>query len=279
MQVYRRGMLALAVVAAGIANAAQAGAQERRLWEWDGRVDREVEIAMRGTQTWLRGATAYDDAQPRPRAAAALPRTQGWVTVELRDGRGEVDVVQQPTRQNDYTLIVRIRDRSTGTGRYRIRAWWENDTGRGRWPSNPRQDDRYERPSDRGWPSTGVDARPRIDDRGGYDPNPGAGVPGRRGTPALVWRGLVDDEVELRIQGDRVQYRTLSGASVRDARAMFTNGGIPRREVTVELLARQGRGSIWITEQPSARNAYTLVVRIRDQQAGAWLNEFELLWR
>ena len=43
--------------------------------------------------------------------ATALPQRDGRVTVRVQDGRGDVDVVQQPSARNDYTTIVRIRDR------------------------------------------------------------------------------------------------------------------------------------------------------------------------
>ena len=46
--------------------------------------------------------------------------------VQAVDGRGDVSVVQQPSAYNNYTTIVRVRDRSSGSDRYRLNAYWES---------------------------------------------------------------------------------------------------------------------------------------------------------
>src|SRR5256885_255617 len=101
-------------------------AQGRNLFSWTGRVDREVQISMRGRDVWTNGIDRDDGGRSRLNVASALPRTDGYVRVQAVDGRGDVSVVQQPSAYNNYTTIVRVRDRSSGADRYRLNAYWES---------------------------------------------------------------------------------------------------------------------------------------------------------
>src|SRR5437868_9332424 len=101
-------------------------AQGRNLFSWTGRVDREVQISMRGRDVWTNGIDRDDGGRSRLNVASALPRTDGYVRVQAVDGRGDVSVVQQPSAYNNYTTIVRVRDRSSGSDRYRLNAYWES---------------------------------------------------------------------------------------------------------------------------------------------------------
>src|SRR3982751_2588282 len=83
-------------------------AQNRSLFTWSGRVDREVQITMRGRDVWTNGADRDDGSRSRARLGSALPRTDGYVRVQTEDGRGDVSVVQQPSASNSYTTIVRV---------------------------------------------------------------------------------------------------------------------------------------------------------------------------
>ena len=62
------------------------------------------------------------------------------------------------------------------------------------------------------------------------------------GRDVLRWSGDVDDAVEIRIQGDRVDYRTLSGKTIRNVRANLVRGGLPRRDVRWSCPDAYGRG-------------------------------------
>src|SRR6187455_2794274 len=95
-------------VAAFAASASSLLAQGRPLFEWRGRVDREVRITMRGRDAWAQGIGQNENGRGRADVSGVLPRTDGEVRVRVEDGRGIVDVVQQPSYRNDYTAIVRI---------------------------------------------------------------------------------------------------------------------------------------------------------------------------
>ena len=101
---------------------AQQGAE---LFEWSGSVDREVQVVMRGSNVWTNNVGQTERPRARTRSYNRLPSENGQVAVELLNGRGRVDVIQQPSRQNDYTPIVRIRDDRSGSDNYRLAAYWQ----------------------------------------------------------------------------------------------------------------------------------------------------------
>ena len=112
---------------------------------------------------------------------------------------------------------------------------------------------------------------------GGWGNNGGYGNSGY-GSGALQWRGAVDDLVEIRVQGQRVDYVTRSGATVRDVQTRVTGSGLPDRDVTVAIRNSQGRGNVWVAEQPSSRNNYTAIIRIKDSQSGFGYYDFQATW-
>jgi hypothetical protein len=88
---------------------------------------------------------------------------------------------------------------------------------------------------------------------------------------------VIDDVVELRVQGRRVDVVERSGVRTRDARASFS-GALPRESVNVQLARADGRGSVRIVQQPSIWNAFTAVVRIEDRSGGAARYDLDLRW-
>lgn len=121
----RGAALPLAAIALPAVAHAQRGAQ-RELFEWSGNVDQEVRIQMRGGQASMMGmgprdATVYDHV----RAVSGVPAAPGYVTVQMLQGRGRADVVQQPSAQNGYTTVVRVRDMQSGAGQYDLAAYWQ----------------------------------------------------------------------------------------------------------------------------------------------------------
>ena len=98
---------------------------------------------------------------------------------------------------------------------------------------------------------------------------------GRSGT--MTWRGKVDDDVRVRIRGGSADVETVGGTPYYDSQPNFTNS-LPNRRVTVRLTSKRGRGEIFIEQQPSRENDFTVVVRIRDTRGGASDYEFELQW-
>ena len=226
-----------------------------------------------------------------------LPRTDGYVRVEMEDGRGEVGVIQQPASWNNYTTIVRVRDRSSGSDRYRLSAYWESrygdnrggygrghgNNGNGVWGRDSDDDDR-----EQGVPSR-IDPRDRSN--GGWNNGHGRGNNGNGGWnngnggwdngsgAALRWSGSVDSDLEIRLSGRRVDERVLSGGITRDARSSVIGNGLPRRDVQLVIAQHQGRGTVYVAQQPTAYNGYTAVIRVRDPQGGYGYYDFEVDYR
>jgi hypothetical protein len=274
-----RHLLTLPLSVAAIAvSATSLFAQGRPLFDWSGRVDREVRIMMHGRDARTETVARSPITRSRIDVATALPQRDGRVTVRVQDGRGDVDVVQQPSARNDYTTIVRIRDRSSGTDTYRVTAYWmPDDNGNGPWndrdgyPNRPGSNGRDDRDDRGGW---------GRDDRGGWGrDNGGRGGNSSYARDVLRWSGDVDDAVEIRIQGDRVSYRTLSGKSLRNVRANLVSGGLPRRDVQVLVSDEYGRGSVSVVQQPSSYNNYTAVIRVYDPRPGYGDYRFDISWR
>ena len=256
MSIHRRSAVPLALALSVIAGSipARLDAQTRPLFEWAGRVDRDMHISMRGRD--LRTSSGrFQYANGRLRLDHPLPRDEGRVLVRLESGQADVDVIQQPSYRNDFTTIVRIRERGRGSDRVRVAAYWR--------PFD--RDDRGRRDhADRG------DGRWDDDDR--WDRRD------RDGRQTIRWRGEVDDAAEIRIQGSRVTHHTLSGDELRDVR-VDAGSGLPRDLVELSVDTRDGRGSVTVVQQPSARNGYTAVIRIHDPRPGADRYAFDLTWR
>ncbi len=278
--------LAVVLVAAGAAGVA---AQDRPLFEWRGRVDREIQIVMQGRDLNTHMASWQDRLlRDRQRVFSVLPRQDGWVSVRREDGRGDVDVVQQPNRRNDYTAVIRIRDPRGGADDYRITAFWRPTGGGyaddGGWnrPGNNGNGNGWGWGRNRDRDRDGDDDRDRGRDTGGWNNggwNGGNGSwnGGWNGPGRLHWSGAVDDQVDIRIQGNRVDNMNVTGNGLRDVQANMS-GQLPRRDVDLRVDKRQGRGSVTVVQQPSAWNNYTAVVRIRDTRAGADYYDLDVTW-
>jgi hypothetical protein len=252
-------------------------AQGQELFEWNGRVDREVQITMRGSSLRTTDIGQNEPGRERSRAFSALPRQDGQVSVQVVNGRGTVDVIQQPSAQNGYTTTVRIQDPRGGADNYRLVAYWQTysngeyigrNRGRGRGHDNNGVDDNRNRD----------DIYRGRDTRGNGGNNNGQyGQDGNQ--TALHWSGNVDDELEIRIQNGQVNYRTVHGAQPTSIRADAGNLNMPRSNGTLNVVQNQGRGSVSVIQQPSQWNGNTTVIRIKDPQGGYGYYDFNLIWQ
>ncbi len=260
---------ALVLAAAPVAFAQYGNGSGSELFEWNGRVDREVQVVMRGNQVWT-NQVGQTEGRGRSRVMDNLPRRDGQVTVQVLNGRGDVEVIQQPSAQNNYTTIVRIVDPRSGSDNYRLAAYWQaysngdvyGRTNNGRARGRDR-DDIY-----------------RGRNNGNANPNGNYYPGGINGNNSMLhWSGNVDDDLEIRIQNGRVAYRVLSGKDPSSIRADQANMNIPNGARGVAVVQNQGRGTVVVTQQPSSWNGYTTVIRIRDPQGGYGFYDFSLMWQ
>jgi len=257
-------------------------AQGQELFEWNGRVDREVQITMRGNNLRTVDIGQTEPGRARSRAFSMLPRQDGQVSVQVLNGRGNVDVIQQPSAQNGYATTVRIQDPRGGADNYRLVAYWQtysNDDYIGRNRGRDRDRDRDHDRDDvyRGRDNGGYDNRGR---NGGYGQTGQNGQYGQYGNQtALHWSGNVDDELEIRIQNGQVDYRTIRGAQPTSIRADRGTLNIPWNNATLTVVQNQGRGSVSVIQQPAQWNGFTTVIRVKDPQGGYGFYDFNLIWQ
>jgi hypothetical protein len=109
------------------------GLGRNAVYEWVGTVDREIHIQLRGNRAFVQPASG-EMRSGRGRVVNGLPQRNGTLVVQRLDGRGDVDVIQQPNARNGYTATVRVRDPKGGADNYRIVAYWQPNGG----------DDRYD---------------------------------------------------------------------------------------------------------------------------------------
>jgi hypothetical protein len=91
---------------------------------WRGRVDDDVRIRIRGGTAEIEtiGGTEYSDAQPN--FYNSLPNRRVTVRLTQKRGRGDIFIEQQPSRENDFTAIVRIKDPKGGASEYEFELQW-----------------------------------------------------------------------------------------------------------------------------------------------------------
>jgi hypothetical protein len=91
---------------------------------WKGRVDDDIRITIRGGRADVEtiGGTAYYDAQPN--FFNSLPNRRVNVTLNMKKGRGQVFIEQQPSRDNDFAVVVRIKDPKGGASDYEFELSW-----------------------------------------------------------------------------------------------------------------------------------------------------------
>ena len=91
---------------------------------WRGTVDDDVRIIIRGGTAEVEtiGGSPYYDAVTN--FTSSLPARRANVSVTKRRGRGEVFVEQQPSRENNYTAIIRVRDTRGGASQYEFDVNW-----------------------------------------------------------------------------------------------------------------------------------------------------------
>ena len=91
---------------------------------WRGTVDDNVQLVIRDGYVDVRtiGGTEYNDANYN--FTSPLPHRRITVRVNKLNGRGTVRVLQQPSRENDFTAVIEIKDSSGGARQYEIEVLW-----------------------------------------------------------------------------------------------------------------------------------------------------------
>lgn len=91
---------------------------------WRGRVDDDVRITIRGGTADVEtiGGSPYYDAQPN--FTNSLPPRRVTVKLNVKRGRGQVFIEQQPSRDNNFATVIRIKDSRGGASDYEFELTW-----------------------------------------------------------------------------------------------------------------------------------------------------------
>jgi len=91
---------------------------------WKGRVDDDVRITIRGGTADVEtiGGTPYYNGQPS--FSGSLPLRRVTVRLTNKRGRGEIYIEQQPSRENNFACVVRIKDSRGGAADYEFELQW-----------------------------------------------------------------------------------------------------------------------------------------------------------
>ena len=241
-----RSLRRAALLAIAVAPAARA--QERALFTWNGRVDDDVHVMVHSAAISSELVSGAQTRNPRVVHVSPLPRRDGTVRIEQLAGRGTVSVLQQPSASNGYTAIIDVKDTDSGPDTYRFSAYFTPSTVSG---------------------GDVLNATGALTTSGALSP----------GQPVLRWSGNVDRDIAITIRRGRVRTSTLAGAEPKNVQASLAAGGLPEQDAQLTLSQREGRGTVTITQQPSAANNYTAIIRVRDSRPGFGYFDFDIIWQ
>lgn len=91
---------------------------------WSGRVDDRANIIIRSSTIRSEDVSGTGLQVNYQNMNGSLPRRATIVSATRRDGRGDVRVIQQPSRTNDYTAIIQVVDSRSGSDNYTVDISW-----------------------------------------------------------------------------------------------------------------------------------------------------------
>jgi hypothetical protein len=88
-------------------------------------VDNEVDVSVHGDMVMIHTLAGRDPRDDGSECNVPLPdRNLDGFNFEVMDKRNEIRLVAEPSRRNNFTAVVHIRDSSGGEGRYHFRLSW-----------------------------------------------------------------------------------------------------------------------------------------------------------
>lgn len=100
------------------------GGQSKGSAFWRGTVDQEVQLFIRSRDIETRTISGSPFGNGTFSFTSSLPTRNVNVGVIKKAGRGTVRVLEQPTRDNDYTAVVQIIDSGGGAKEYQLEIVW-----------------------------------------------------------------------------------------------------------------------------------------------------------
>jgi hypothetical protein len=117
--------LRLVAFAIGFASALPAQHERKPQMIWQGEVDDNALLYVRGKRLEVETKGGSPVARQRYRIYDPLPDTRQDVRLDVSEGRGYVHIVEQPRPDNRFTLALAIEDRQAGSSFYAIAVYWD----------------------------------------------------------------------------------------------------------------------------------------------------------
>jgi hypothetical protein len=232
-------------------------------------IDGEALVYVQGSTIRYESVSGRPPANEGSEYSQELPRAHFTrFTLSKRDGRGEVELLEQPSAANDYTAKLRFSDPKGGDDHYQARLEWE-------WDTLAEPDPQPTGILSRHMEVLGEAGNASIQ-RGSSTP-PGTELRSGTNDPseysnsssgAFEFWGRVDGTVILRIQGDRVYAENTSGRPVELEKFAFSQPVPGSRVGKMELDKRDGRGQAVLLERPWEENGFQAVIQISDPSGG-----------
>ncbi len=100
---------------------------------------------------------------------------------------------------------------------------------------------------------------------------------GTANAQSMTWRGTVDDVIQIKIRNRNVRIQHISGQTTTNTDFDF-DGRAPREGGNARVDRENGRGKVFIVQQPNRRNNFTTIVQISDTKGGADRYRFTVYW-
>jgi hypothetical protein len=228
-------------------------------------IDDEVEVTVRGDLVYLKTIKGRDGRDDGSECNEPLPNHPvADFNFEVKDSRGEIRLIAEPSRRTDFQAVVRIRDSDSGEGRYHFRLSWRitgdrDFTDRGRFGDDGDRRGRFDDDDRRGRFGDDNDRRGQLGGGGlTWNNTYHSGGPGR-GVSTLSGYGeqrLFDANVDIDRGGKiLISFRTDSGRPLTFSGSMMgPDGGTLKADVASDdraglrgpmYLSRDAGGTIY----------------------------------
>lgn len=94
---------------------------------WRGMVDDKVQLVIQNQSVRVQTVSGRSHPDGTYNFTAPLPTRKVTVGVNKQRGRGSVRVLQQPSRENDFTSVIEIYDEGSGAKEYQLEIFWQRD--------------------------------------------------------------------------------------------------------------------------------------------------------
>ena len=210
---------------------------------WSGRVDEEAIISCQDKTCSSRADLGSPVAGEHFKFSRPLPHRDVEVTLEDIESRGEIQLLEQPSESNNYTVRVSIRDPRPGFGEYSFTLAWP-------------------RPSSKDAPSSKQSPAPVVEAQRG-----------------LLWSGIVDGRARVTIKGSSSISEGFQGsAPISGERVDFSRPLPARSDLKPMVKKLSGSGRVDIVEYPTEKNNYQLVFEISNSEPGPSTYAIEVDW-